>query len=97
MPALSSPPYIRRLARRTHRWSVCRPGTTTEKSTPRFAVRMIAARNALSGRKYGVAIRTHLFDPSTIVWYSTRDEVARSEGELLMANAGTVPTRERGL
>ena len=59
--------------------------------TPRPAVRTYASRNALSGRKYGVEISTERVADSTSIWYSARETVARSEGELLIANAGLVP------
>ena len=42
---------IRRLASRTQRWSVCRPGTTTLTVTPRRAISSRARRSARSGRK----------------------------------------------
>ena len=61
-PALSSSPYMRRLASRTNRWSVVGPG---DDRGDRHAARHVrvsnARRNALSGRKYGVLMRHRPF------------------------------------
>src|SRR5256885_16272435 len=65
--------------------------------TPRGTVGRIGRRNALLGRKYGVEISTVPVAPSTIVWYSARDAVARSAGELFTAKALTSPARLSGL
>ncbi len=94
-PLSSSSPYKRRPASRTRRWSVHAPGTTTRTSTPRRAARANERRRARSGRKYGVLMAMSDTAPSISIWNTTREDVARSDGELLTSMASVRPAASR--
>ena len=74
------------------------PGTTTRTSTPRRAARASERRRARSGRKYGVLMAMSDTAPSMSIWNTTRETVARSDGELLTSMASVRPagSRRRG-
>ena len=63
----------------------------TRTLTPRRAARTNARRNALSGRKYGVWMSMLVTAPSISIWKTTREAVARSDGELLTSIASAAP------